>query len=629
MYHGAHATPQALARSQAPTTSPSRGLCSAAEMAALGAQEGLADAVAELRNAIVGAATGCDLERFAELPREGLGEFILGGGEMLFFVGPLDEAAEFLSALEDDGVGVLAEAVVLLDFLSALSRTSNRGGSSTTRRWLHCTCGPEPRPTSHSRKCRISSERRSAPCSETLRCRSSPNRTSTSVPASASPRPVTGCSNTSVICDRCDVSGRVGTALVELVDSVGVSSRWVSFPMHGRRRVSHASTICSVSPASALSRKSVNRSVLAVRLLLNMSPTGGCGGQDRRADQAERRAAPLVGWVRASSMEQRLVVRARVVLLAAEGRSNDEIARELGVVRQTAAKWWERFRSEGVAGLGDASRPGRPPRYDHDDRLAIAKTVTEEPPDPESHWTMSKVADALRDDVGISASQVWRILSELDLKPWQSRSWLTSHAPGFWDRAADVCGLYLNPPEGALVLSVDEKTGMQAKSHINPTKPARPGLTERKEFEYRRHGTACLFAALDVHTGEIISKTKGRIRSVEFIDFLEHLDTVTPKHLVLHLVLDNGPSHISKETRKWLGDPTRQVRFVVHHTPTHASWLNQIELFFSILGRRLLRRGEFESVDELVAKVIAFITDYNHRAKPFRWTYEGKPLKAA
>lgn len=335
----------------------------------------------------------------------------------------------------------------------------------------------------------------------------------------------------------------------------------------------------------------------------------------------------LEEWVRASSTEQRLVERARIVLLASQGRSNEQIAGELGVVRQTAAKWRERFRSEGVAGLGDGSRPGRPPRYGHDDRLAIVKTVTEEPSDPESHWTMSKVADALRDDVGISASQVWRILSELDLKPWQSRSWLTSHDPDFWEKAADVCGLYLNPPDNALVLSVDEKTGMQAKSRTNPTKPARPGLAERQEFEYRRNGTAALFAALDVHTGEVIWESKERNRSVDFISFLEHLDRVTPRDLTLHLVLDNGSSHVSKQTRAWLD--SNGDRFELHHTPTHASWLNQIELFFSILGRRLLRRGEFASVTELVAKITAFITDYNQKAAPFRWTYEGKPLKAA
>jgi transposase len=341
----------------------------------------------------------------------------------------------------------------------------------------------------------------------------------------------------------------------------------------------------------------------------------------------ERRT--LERWVRASSSEQRLVERARIVLLAAEGRSNQEIGSELGVVRQTVAKWRERFREERLEALGDAPRPGRPVRYGHDDRLQIVKTITEEPADPESHWTIRGVADALSDELGISASQVWRILSDMDLKPWQSRSWLTSHDPEFWEKAADVCGLYLDPPDNGLVLSVDEKTGMQAKNRTNPTKPPRPGMRERREFEYRRNGTAALFAALDVHSGEVIWETKERNRSEEFISFLEHLDGITPTELTLHLVLDNGPSHVSNKTRQWLDHPDRKARFQVHHTPTHASWLNQVELFFSILGRKLLRRGEFESVTELAHKIASFITDHNRKAKPFRWTYQGKPLKAA
>lgn len=334
----------------------------------------------------------------------------------------------------------------------------------------------------------------------------------------------------------------------------------------------------------------------------------------------------LESWVRASSTEQRLVERARIVLLAAEGLTNVEVAARLDLTRQTVGKWRERFREGGVEALDDARRPGRPLIYHHDDRLRIVKTVTEKLPDPDSYWTSQRVADALT-ELGISASQVWRILSDLDLKPWQSRSWLTSHDPDFWEKASDVCGLYLNPPENALVLSVDEKTGMQATSPTNPTKRSQPGQTERREFEYRRHGTAALFAALDAHTGEVIWEAKHRNRSVEFISFLEHLDQVTSPELTLHLVLDNGSSHVSKQTRAWLEE--RPHRFEVHHTPTHASWLNQVELFFSILGRRLLKRGEFGSVDELVAKISAFIKNYNHKAQPFRWTYEGKPLKAA
>lgn len=335
----------------------------------------------------------------------------------------------------------------------------------------------------------------------------------------------------------------------------------------------------------------------------------------------------LQGWVRATSTEQRLVERARIVLLAAEGHSSAEIARRLGLVYQTVSKWRNRFREGGLSALGDARRPGRPVVYGHDDRLRIVRTVTEELPGPDSHWTVRAVADELAEDLGISASQVWRILSDMDLKPWQTRSWLTSHDPHFWEKASDVCGLYLNPPENALVLSVDEKTQIQATSPTNPTQRAKPGQIERREFEYRRNGTAALFAALDVHTGEVIWETKDRNRSVDFISFLEHVDQVTPSQLTLHLVLDNGASHVSKQTRAWLEDQPK--RFEVHHTPTHASWLNQIELFFSILARRLLKRGEFESVDQLVTRISSFITDYNQQAKPFKWTYEGKPLKAA
>lgn len=330
---------------------------------------------------------------------------------------------------------------------------------------------------------------------------------------------------------------------------------------------------------------------------------------------------------RARSSEQRVVERAQIVLLAAEGKTNNAIAEQLGLHVDTVSKWRLRFCREGLEGLDERPRPGRPPVYDHDDRLKILKTVTETPPDPEAQWSGRLIAERLAKDVGISLSQVNRILQDLDLKPHKFSYWLTSHDPAFWDKAADVCGLYLDPPKNALVLSVDEKTGMQAKSRTNPTKPITPGTPERKEFEYQRNGTACLFAALNVHSGKVIHKTKKRNRSDEFVGFLKHLDRVTQKNLVLHLILDNGSSHISKDTKTFLEE--HNVRFEVHHTPTHASWLNQVELFFSILARRLLRRGEFDSVPDLTKRITAFIKDYNRRAKPFKWTYEGKPLKAA
>lgn len=211
----------------------------------------------------------------------------------------------------------------------------------------------------------------------------------------------------------------------------------------------------------------------------------------------------------------------------------------------------------------------------------------------------------------------------------RTRSWLTSHDPDFWDKAADVCGLYLDPPDKAVVLSVDEKTCIQAKAPVNPTRPAGPGHPEHREFEYRRGGTTCLFAALDVHAGEVAHETKDRNRSADFIAFLQRLDERTPAGLTLHLVLDNGSSHVAKATKQWLADPAREGRFVAHCTPTHASWLNQVELFFSILTRRLIRRGEFASVPQLVARLGAFIAEYNRTAKPFKWTYDAKPLLVA
>jgi transposase len=230
--------------------------------------------------------------------------------------------------------------------------------------------------------------------------------------------------------------------------------------------------------------------------------------------------------------------------------------------------------------------------------------------------------------MGISASQIGRILADLDIKPHRVRGWITRpDDPTFWERAADICGLYLVPPTNALVLSVDEKTGMTARSRTRPTQPVAPGRPARQEHEYVRHGTATLLAALDVHGGQIFTATDlDRNTAVNFIDFLDELDAKVPAALAVHLVLDNGSSHIARDTRWWLVD---HPRFHPHSTPSHASWLNQVELFFSILARRLLKRGEFTSVEDLVGKVMAFINDDNRTATPFRWTYDGRPLKAS
>lgn len=341
---------------------------------------------------------------------------------------------------------------------------------------------------------------------------------------------------------------------------------------------------------------------------------------------SEQDRAELERRIRSHTTPQRDVTRARIVLLAADGHTNRGIAELVGLHHNQVGIWRQRYAAGGLAGLAEPKRPGRPVVYGHDDRLLILKTITQTPPAPASRWTMAAVARRLEGEVGISASQVWRICRALDLKPWQVRSWMTSHDPDFLAKAAEVCGLYLDPPEGAVVFSVDEKTGMQATSRVNPTRPAGPGRSARQEFEYRRHGTAVLFAALDVHHGEVIPQISDSSRSANFVAFLADLDRQVPADRALHVIADNLSAHKTPAVREFLaGHP----RVSLHHTPTHASWLNQVELFFSILARGLLRHGEFDSVEELGDKILAFIKDYNQQAKPFRWTYDGRPLQVA
>jgi transposase len=342
----------------------------------------------------------------------------------------------------------------------------------------------------------------------------------------------------------------------------------------------------------------------------------------RRGDRAV-----LEGWCRAGTVEARVAKRARIVLLAAEGRSNRQIAELVDLHYNQVGVWRKRYGQYGLAGLDDWERSGRPCVYDHDDVLLLVKTVTEPPPDSATRWSMEALSRVMADHgVPISASQCWRICRGLDLKPWQVRSWMTSHDPDFWERAGDVCGLYLDPPENAVVWSVDEKSGMQAKSRVNPTMPAVPGIPARREFEYRRHGTAVLFAGLNVHEGGVAGWVTDSTRSENFVGFLGDLVRQTPPGLDLHCIVDNLKTHSTGLVEEFLA---AHPHVHLHFTPTHASWLNQVELFFSILERRLLRRGEFGSVDHLAERVIAFIKDYNRRAAPFRWTYDGRPLKAA
>lgn len=258
--------------------------------------------------------------------------------------------------------------------------------------------------------------------------------------------------------------------------------------------------------------------------------------------------------------------------------------------------------------------------------VAIATSV---PPYPEATWSHRAIAQRVAGTglAPISASPVGRILAGLDLKPHKVRGWLTRRdTPDFWQRAAGVCALYLDPPEGAVVLSIDEKTAIAARSRRHPGRPARPGELARQEFVYRWHGTASLVAALDVRTGEVLTEVITRNDAVTFTAFLDQLDRSIAPCQEIHVVLDNASSHTAGHTRAWLA---ARPRWHVRWTPPHASWLNQVELFFSTLTRRVVRYGDFASRNDLIDKLEAYVIGHNETAKPYRWTYEGTPLKAA
>lgn len=340
----------------------------------------------------------------------------------------------------------------------------------------------------------------------------------------------------------------------------------------------------------------------------------------------KRRRKRLERLVAQASAPQHLVLRAKIVLAAWRRQTNAQIARDLRVCVDTVRKWRRRFRREGIPGLLDRARSGRPPVYGIAEQLLIIATVTGAPPQVDAQWTHRGIAEHLHAPVGVSASQIGRILGSFDVKPHRVRGWLNRPAdPAFHSKAQAVCALYLHPPTDTVLFSVDEKTCMQARSRKRATRPVRAGQPERREFEYIRHGTVSLMAAMNVTDGTVHPKIITRNDSVTFIEFLTELaDTVDPT-LKIHLILDNGSSHTSKQTRRWLAE---HPRFTVTYTPCHASWLNMIEIFFSILTRRMLRRGDFASRDDLIGKITTFIQTYNRSAKPFRWTYDAKLLRA-
>lgn len=340
--------------------------------------------------------------------------------------------------------------------------------------------------------------------------------------------------------------------------------------------------------------------------------------------------AELERRTRAHTSTQREARRARVILLCANGIALRQIAQVVDMDQHQVGVWRRRFVEHRLEGLCDQPRSGRPRRLGHDERMKMAAIATSErdPHDPVATWNYFEVAEALQaEGIEVSVSQVWRILTAMDIDLTRVRGWLNRRDdPNFWERVRDICGLYLNQPEQALVLSVDEKTSIQAKQRKHPDQLATTGRLRRREFEYIRHGTASLFAALDVHGGEVLAKPiPGKNNSINFCDFLDDIERVVDPTLTIHVVLDNGSSHGSKHTKAWFA---AHPRWVVHYTPPHASWVNQVELFFSILQRKVITNGNFISRDDLIAKLLNFIADYDQTAKPFKWTYAADPLVA-
>jgi len=333
----------------------------------------------------------------------------------------------------------------------------------------------------------------------------------------------------------------------------------------------------------------------------------------------EERTA-LGSLARAGRTEQRIATRARIVLRAADGRPNRTIAVELAVSPMTILLWRRRFEARRLAGLGDAPRPGREPTYDRAARDRVIALTLEQPPDGTTHWSARRMAAR----TGISITTVQRIWAEAGLKPHRTETFKFSTDPALEAKVRDVVGLYLAPPERAIVLSVDEKTQIQALDRTAPMLPMKPGQVERHTHDYERHGTTSLFAALNIATGEVTHEARPRHTGADFLAFLRRLARTYPDG-ELHVVLDNVSTHKTPAVRAWL---ERHPRITFHFTPTSASWMNQVETWFSVLSRQAIRRGSFGSVRELIAMIDTFIANWNAGATPFMWVRNADEILA-
>lgn len=321
----------------------------------------------------------------------------------------------------------------------------------------------------------------------------------------------------------------------------------------------------------------------------------------------------LEAWARRRKSAQALAMRSRVVLAAAEGLKNTEVAERLGITRGMASKWRRRFVAERLDGLVDEPRPGRPRTVTDAHVEAVITTTLERTPTNATHWSTRSLAAEL----GLSQSAVLRIWRAFGLQPHRQEAWKLSKDPQFVAKVRDVVGLYLDPPERAVVLCVDEKSQIQALDRTAPILPMLPGVPERATHDYKRSGTSSLYAALDLASGKVIGSLHARHRAIEFKKFLTTIDAAVPAHLDVHLIIDNASTHKTPAIKRWL---VAHPRFVMHFTPTSASWLNLVERWFGELTTKSLRRGTHRSVRALNADIRAWIQTWNENPRPYVWT---------
>jgi len=320
----------------------------------------------------------------------------------------------------------------------------------------------------------------------------------------------------------------------------------------------------------------------------------------------------LERWSRRHTSAQALAMRCRIVLACCEGGTDVEVAERLGLHRDTVGKWRRRFMQRRLDGLHDEPRPGAPRQISDEDVERVIVTTLESQPANATHWSTRSMAAT----TGMSQSAISRIWRAFGLKPHQTESFKLSPDPLFIDKVRDIVALYLNPPEAAVVLCVDEKSQIQALDRTAPVLPLMPGVPERRTHDYVRHGVTNLYAALDVASGQVIADLTARHRAEEFRRFLNLIDRSVPQHLQVHVVVDNSSTHKTPTIQRWL---TRHPRFSLHFTPTYSSWLNLVERWFAELTSKWLKRGTHRSTRELIAAIRTWIEDWNDNPRPFVW----------